>query len=155
MKKRLQDEDWRLPSCICCCWLATTPKGSTLSLSLRFPLVNDQCLSDLSSSREETDQSRVIPLSDDVGIGWWWVCSFKRPVEGLKSRSLLALAFHRGVGEGGESGCKFRLGDDWVTWEAGESPFKAGGLESSEEILLSVFSRASRRALSFNARCTS
>lgn len=127
-----------------------------MSLSLRFPLVNDQRLSDLSSSREETDQSRVIPLSDDVGIGWWWVCSSKRPVEGLKSRSLLALAFHSGAGEeGGESRCKFRLGDDSVTRETGESPLKAGELESSEEILLPVLRRASRRALSFNARCTS
>jgi hypothetical protein len=123
------------------------------NLSFDFALVIDNVhfLSCLSSSDDDPVQSRVAPPFDDNGTG----CSAVIPVEGLKSISELLLVFIV----------------DEVTWDfdtvlgktiwPGEGPEGSeeiesrGGISFGGELGVSPCNRASRRALSFNACCTS
>jgi hypothetical protein len=120
------------------------------NLSFDFALVID-FLSCLSSSDDDPVQSRVEPPFDDNGTG----CNAAIPIEGLKSISELLLVFIV----------------DEVTWDLdtvlgkiiwpGEDPKGSeeiegrGGISVGRELSVSPCNRASRRALSFNARWTS
>lgn len=109
---------------------------------------NVHFLSDFSSSDSDPVQSSVAPPLEDKGTG----CKGVVPVEGLKSISEPALAFTICWGFGVAAGKRTCAGDeprDSDDGEALECISLGGELEDKP------CRRASRRALSFSACCTS
>lgn len=138
-----------IPLCICSCSSTITPSGGKMSLSLFFTIVLVQRLS---SWLDPPVQSRVIPLSREVGTGCNLLGRSNQPVEGLKSTSDVVLLFdlRRGLTDAEEGGVK---SESKGSFEGEESWYEV--MAVSGVIILSRFIRASRRALSCSARWTS
>lgn len=127
------------------------PKGGSLSFSFFLPIDMDQRLS--ASSARAPVQSRVIPLSSDVGIGREGCTKNSgMAVDGLKSTSDIALMLNlredgKEVGEG-SLGLKGK-GFEGRVWGCPVGSVKLG------PTTFFCFKRASRRAFIFSALCTS
>ena len=124
------------------------PKGGSLSFSFFLPIDMDQRLS--ASSAKAPVQSRVIPLSSDVGIGCeGWTENSGMAVDGLKSTSdiPLMLSFREDGKEEGEEGSLELKGKGF---EGGVWGCPVDSVELGPTTLF-CFKRASRRAFNFNA----
>lgn len=125
-----------------------TPRGGRLSFSFFLPIDMDQRLS--ASSASAPDQSRVVPLSNDEGIGCEG-CSENSgmAVDGLKSTSDIALmlSFREDGKEEGEEGS---LGLKEKGFEGGVWGCPVGSVKLGPPTFF-CFKRASRRAFILSA----